>query len=391
MLTKPFDQITADDIRELCTTKAYESPLLEFKRELPAERNRPDPWLNGGDFTAYARDRLFREMIAFANAQGGTLVLGIEETRDKPPRAASIRPLPRFHDLATRMEDAARACIDPVLPGLRVRGIETGSPGEGVVIFRTLASPVGPHRVASDGHAFIRRGASSVKMTMREIQDLTLDLARGADRLDAIFRERASGFEEWWQRASGENGACRITAVPLGGFPGLPRLSGDPNEFPVRTRFRANYGADVDLTGPSFGGFRQIVRGSRRYEQDNDSARLDIFESGLIDLWYRHQPTGSRHHFFIGWLLGACLSVLDAIGTARSMANVPEWDFAIELRLTERPEQHELAVERFLWADYPSAGLVAPTGRRKSKNSRSGFPAFPTETSATVRLSCKWC
>jgi hypothetical protein len=228
-------------------------------------------------------------------------------------------------------------------------------------------------------------------MTMREIQDLTLDLARGADRLDAIFRERASGFEEWWQRASGENGACRITAVPLGGFPGLPRLSGDPNEFPVRTRFRANYGADVDLTGPSFGGFRQIVRGSRRYEQDNDSARLDIFESGLIDLWYRHQPTGSRHHFFIGWLLGACLSVLDAIGTARSMANVPEWDFAIELRLTERPEQHELAVERFLWADYPSAGLVAPTGRRKSKNSRSGFPAFPTETSATVRLSCKWC
>jgi hypothetical protein len=170
-------------------------------------------------------------------------------------------------------------------------------------------------------------------MTMREIQDLTLDLARGADRLDAIFRERASGFEEWWQRASGENGACRITAVPLGGFPGLPRLSGDPNEFPVRTRFRANYGADVDLTGPSFGGFRQIVRGSRRYEQDNDSARLDIFESGLIDLWYRHQRTSSRQHFFIGWLLGAYLSVLDAIGRARSMANVPEWDFAIEFTL----------------------------------------------------------
>ena len=135
-----------------------------------------------GQLTAYARDRLFREVIAFANAQGGTLVLGAEETREKPPRAANICPLPRIHDLATRMEDAAHACIDPVLPGLRVRGIETGSPGEGVVIFRTLASPIGPHRVASDGHAYIRRGASSVKMTMREIQDLTLDLARGVDR-----------------------------------------------------------------------------------------------------------------------------------------------------------------------------------------------------------------
>jgi hypothetical protein len=333
MLTKPFDQITADDIHDLCTRRAYENQLLEFKRELPAERNRPDPWLTGGDFTAYARDQLFREIVAFANAQGGTLVLGIEQTKDEPPRASGIRPLPRIYDLATRMEDAARACIDPVLPGVQIRGIETSGSGEGVVIFRTLASPFGPHRVEREGHAYIRRGASSVKMTMREIQDLTLDLARGADRLDAVFRERASGFEEWWQRANGENGVCRITAMPLGGFPGLPRLSGDPNAFPIKTRFRGNYGTDVDLTGPSIGGFRQIVRGLRRYEQDNDSARIDVFESGLIDLWYRHQPTNSRHHFFIGWILGAYLCVLEAIDTARSMASVPEWEFAIEFTL----------------------------------------------------------
>jgi hypothetical protein len=33
-------------------------------------------------------------------------------------------------------------------------------------------------------------------MTMREIQDLTLDLARGADRLESIFRERHAAFKE---------------------------------------------------------------------------------------------------------------------------------------------------------------------------------------------------
>src|ERR1700730_716772 len=111
--------------------RSYENQLLEFKRELPAERNRPDPWLTGGDFTAYARDQLFREIVAFANAQGGTLVLGIEQTKDEPPRASGIRPLPRIYDLATRMEDAARACIDPVLPGVQIRGIETSGSGEG--------------------------------------------------------------------------------------------------------------------------------------------------------------------------------------------------------------------------------------------------------------------
>jgi hypothetical protein len=230
------------------------------------------------------------------------------------------------------MEDAARACIDPVLPGLQVRGIEIGGSGEGVVVFRTLASPVGPHGIEREGHAFVRRGASSVKMTMREIQDRTLDLARGAERLDAIFRERAAGFEEWWQYANGQIGVCRITATPLGGFPGFPRLSGDPNEFPIRTRFRGNYGADVDLSGPSLGGFRQIVRGFRRYEHEG-SARIDVFESGLVDLWYRHQPVASGHHFYIGWLLGAYLAVLDAIDRARSMADTPEWEFAIEFVL----------------------------------------------------------
>jgi hypothetical protein len=333
MLAKPFDQINADDVRDLCARSAYEAQLLEFKQELPAQRGRPDPWITGGDFTPYARDRLFREAVAFANAQGGVLVLGIEETKDKPPRAAAIRPLPRIHDLATRMEDAARACIDPVLPGLLIRGIEVGATGEGVLIFRVPASPLGPHRVASDGHAFIRRGASSVQMTMREIQDLTLDLARGAERLDTIFRERASGFTEWLRRADGESGACRITAAPLGSFPGLPPFSGDPNPFPVETQFRGSYGtANIDLSAPPLIRIRPIVRGIRRYDQ-NDSARVDVFKSGLIDFWYRHAPVSSQFHFSLGWLLGAYLSVLDSIDTSRSMANAPDWEFAIEFAL----------------------------------------------------------
>src|ERR1700747_705791 len=106
--------------------------------------------------------------------------------------------------------------------------------GRGVLIFCVTPSPAGPHRVASDGHAYIRRGASSVKMTMREIQDLTIDLLRGADRLESIFRERHAAFKESLDFVNTEHGACRITAVPLGAFPGIPRVSGHPNDFPIR-------------------------------------------------------------------------------------------------------------------------------------------------------------
>lgn len=336
MLDKNFNQIISEDVTNLCRDGVYENQLLEFKRDLPAERNRPDPWLTGGDFAAYARDHLLREVIAFANAQGGTVIVGVDQTRDDPPRAAAICPLPRIHDLATRMENAARACIDPVLLGLQIRGIEVGGgTGEGVLLFRTGPSPAGPHRVANDGHAYIRRGASSVKMTMREIQDLTLDLARGADRLENVFCQRETGFKGSLECVNTEHGACRITAVPLGGFPGIPRLSGNPSDFPIRTRFQVNFGVDLDLAGPSTDRFRQVVRGFR-WSKDDNSVKYEVYESGLIDLWYRHSPVGGhgpRVHFYIGWLLGAYLSVLDAIDTARTLANVPEWEFVVEFVL----------------------------------------------------------
>jgi hypothetical protein len=334
MIDKNFEQITPDDITKMAADGVYENQFLEFKRDLPGERGRPDPWSTGGDFTAYARDQLLREVIAFANAQGGTVILGIDETPEDPPRVAAICPIPRVHDLATRMQNAARACIDPVLPGLQIRGIEMGGvASEGVLLFRTGPSAAGPHRIANDGHAYIRRGASSVKMTMREIQDLTIDLLRGADRLDSVFRERGASFKESLEILNTEHGACRITAVPLGGFPGVPRLSGNPDDFPITTRFRANLGTDVDFTGPSLDRFRQIVRGFR-WTKDDNSVRFEVYESGLIDLWYRQPPVDrSRVHFSIGWLLGAYLSVLDAVDTARIMANAPGWEFAVEFIL----------------------------------------------------------
>ena len=140
------------------------------------------------------------------------------------------------------MQNAARACIDPVLPGLQIRGIEVGgAAGEGVLLFRTGPSPAGPHRVANDGHAYIRRGASSVKMTMREIQDLTIDLLRGADRLESVFRQRQAAFKESLEFVNTEHGACRITAVPMGAFPGNTPAIREAERFPDQDSLRGEF------------------------------------------------------------------------------------------------------------------------------------------------------
>ncbi len=351
MIDKTFDQVTPEDITQLTTDGFYEGQLLEFKRDLPGEHGRPDPWLSGGDFKAYALDRLLREVIAFANAQGGNLIVGMDESRDDPPRAKSICPLPRIHDLATRMQNAAQSCIDPVLPGLQIRGIEVGgAPGEGILLFRTGASQAGPHRVTSDGHAYIRRGASSVKMAMREIQDLTIDLLRGADRLESIFRQREAGFKETLEFVNSEQGACRITAVPLGTFPSVPRLSGNPGDFLIRTRFRVNFGIDLDLAGPTTDRFRQIVRGFRWSNHEN-SVRYEVYETGLIDLWYRHaQWTGREFTFLLAgsWALTSRCS-MPSIESA-TWRTCPSGNSPSNSSWTESQVRPAMAAVRCRWA-----------------------------------------
>jgi predicted HTH transcriptional regulator len=127
------------------------------------------PWFTGGDIGDHARNEILAEVIAFANAQGGSVVLGIEETPDKPPRAHAITPMPRVGELARRFEDQARSCIDPPLPRLQIRAIETDGQKGGVVVFRVSPSRAAPHRLTTTRESFVRRGSSSVRMTIGDI------------------------------------------------------------------------------------------------------------------------------------------------------------------------------------------------------------------------------
>jgi len=335
MLTKPIDQIVASDVQALCDRGAYESESLEFKRDLPGDTGQADSWNAGGKVKEKARDSLFREIVAFANAQGGTLVLGIEETKDKPSRAKEIMPVSRVHELADRLQEAARGCIEPPLGSLQIRSVETQEDGKGVVIFRTAASLAGPHRVRREGHAFIRRGPSSVQMTMREIQDLTLDLARGAERLEGKFVERAALFEEWVRTSATEVGAFRITAMPLAGFPGVSEIMTQGRVPGIQGRSRHNVmidSATVECTSLPQGAIRPIVRGFRLHAQD-DSTRTDVLSSGLVDMWSRHPPVEGKH-FYVHWMLGSYLFVLSLIESFRTITNSPDFEFALEFSLS---------------------------------------------------------
>ena len=191
---RPID-LTPDDIRRVCDDQVPETAEIEFKEALSAKGGR-DPWKERRELDKRARDELLKHAVGLANAQGGHLLLGIAENRDKPACAAALNPVPDCADLAERLRRAAPACIEPPIPILEVVGIPTEEDGSGVVVVAAPKSRAAPHRLFADRECYVRRNDSTVKMTMREIQDLTINLERGLGAIDARFRERRRRFME---------------------------------------------------------------------------------------------------------------------------------------------------------------------------------------------------
>ena len=221
ILSKPIDHITAGDIRSLVTSRVPEGERMEFKRELPAKgKSDPDPWMTGQKKIGQpAKAQILKEVVSFANAYGGVLVLGMEEDRSStPPVAKAICAIPKCEELAERFRVIFRDRVEPKLPSCDIFAVVTSGADDGVVVFRVPRSRLAPHRVKGTWVCPVRRWDRSEEMSMREIQDMTLNVARGLERLDKRLQRRARRFEsEFRVLHSSDNayGYC-ITAIPVG-------------------------------------------------------------------------------------------------------------------------------------------------------------------------------
>lgn len=218
--SKSADQIGPNDIQSLIDLEVPEGQHIEFKETLPAEEGSVDPWIrtNGKKgMGKYARDCLLEEVVAFANAYGGVLILGVEESSSEPPVATNLKPLPNCADLVGRLRQAFRDCVEPQIPRIEIFAVATKD-DEGVVFIRVGKSRIAPHRVWPTRSCKIRRADRSEEMSMREIQDMTLNLSRGVQRVESQLIKRAKCFPQEWQWINSPQVAfgIRATAVPLG-------------------------------------------------------------------------------------------------------------------------------------------------------------------------------
>ena len=220
MLSKPADQIGVPDIKSLIASNVPEGEQVEFKESLATEKGTVEPWMEGKEKIGnQAKEVLLKEAVGFANAYGGAVLLGIGESEAKPPVAARIVPIQRCADLAERLKLVFRDCVEPQLSRIDIFAVPTEGE-KGVVIIRVGKSRLAPHRVRFKKIRIcpIRRSDRCEEMSMREIQDMTLNVSRGLERLEKRLLERSERFRQEFERlhTPGNAWGIRLTAAPVG-------------------------------------------------------------------------------------------------------------------------------------------------------------------------------
>lgn len=337
LFTKSIDEITPDDVAALIGEP--ESGDLEFKGMLSNEDGTPDRWITEGDgIGRHARNSILKAAVAFANAQGGHLIIGVGESDERPPRAEHIIPIDRCCDLAERVRDQLRDCIEPKLATALVRGVVTDGLHRGVVVLRIPGSIHAPHRSRGDLECYLRRNDRSEKMTMREIQDLTRLRDRGAILLDQKFATAAQGFRNvLWRDPHTRAFGVRVTGFPIEPLE-LGRVSGRRGLVPIWSSFQLKPGkAHYELPVPvTVGAPTPIFRGVRVQGQfDDRSASLSIYSDGAVDARFFTVPHTTEHEDFLrgGEILNVAANTLLNIDIARRFSGSSALEYGIEVEV----------------------------------------------------------
>jgi predicted HTH transcriptional regulator len=189
LATIPIETITFEDLKDLLGTE--EGFRLEFKEALATDDGRADRWMTDQSRVGnVARDDLTREIVAFANAYGGILIVGVKETDDNPKRAKSIAEpqIPNVVDCAEQLDRSLRSIIEPPLPMIEVRGIVSEA-DRGVLVIRVSASSSAPHGFGRPSAAYVRRGSNAEPLMMRDLQSIFVERRTRLERMNAR-RER---------------------------------------------------------------------------------------------------------------------------------------------------------------------------------------------------------
>ena len=227
---------------------------------------------------------------------------------------------------------------------MEVRGIETpdGAEGAGVVLFRVPPSRRAPHRLRPTLHSYLRRADRTEEMTMVEVQDMSVRLARGGEAIKERLEESRQHYLSvvtLWDRESVREVGVRATVLPVGGNVHIDRVYRVEKLTLLRPTIRATIDGEAQELWVPQGNvlprlsFRPVLRGGMRIT-DTDERHVTaetIFSDGLVEFVYKYiEQTEAIFAHQVVALAANALIVADA---ARQVAGVPGAELILDVEL----------------------------------------------------------
>jgi hypothetical protein len=245
--------------------------------------------------------------------------------------------------------------IDPQIPVIEIAAVPIDGEA-GVVAVRVPRSRNAPHRCKATLACYVRRHDRTEMLTMREIQDLTLQLDRGLGAIEQRFRERAETIERWKRP---DALILRATGIPLAPVE-IPGVPGDTRVYPILSRFQGTFanGTSAVAQFPAYlGQWRPILRGARCSNDDSHGCYLELQRDGLVEFVFAVEDD-PRLRIYAAWVMGLACNALVAIEKARQAAGAPTVEYGLDLAIYAR--LRPLPVGSYRDNSYDSWGPINP-------------------------------
>lgn len=354
LFNKPLSELGPDDIDALVHRGDSEDQYTEFKEQPPGKA---DTWQK-------ATSDLASEVVAFANADGGVLVLGIKEEGNQ---ATGVEPIPDAEKVANSLHRSFTSIIDPYPVGLEVAAVPYNEIG-GVIVARVPASPEAPHGV-KDKQRFrvtVRRGEEAKPLDMRDIQLHTLETRRRADDAEQRLEARRAAFWELPMHDGLVPAGYRITVTPARAVYRVPELRAVSTAQPIPNGLRWRIHAEPLPPTEGYTVFhRALSRGWRPCLRGMIAAAdvgragfvaFSTFEDGTVDVV--RVPAASES-VVSGWpLLGDYLGAVELATMLRETAGAGRAELMIDAEFATigptAPEMNPAAVDLHLSVSMPN-------------------------------------
>ncbi len=312
MIEQPIDTINEAALQRLIDNQVSEGRDLEFKRELPG----------GND---EATREFLADVTAFANAQGGDIIYGLDEANGAAADLPGVEA--DDHDAAIlRLEGKLQTGVDPRLIGVRTQWVPLAN-GRGALVLRIPGSLSAPHRVTYKGGArfFGRNSRGKYELDVHDLRHAFTDAAQLPQQFRQLHAEAIAGsqgadmpfaveeaptavisvaplglFRE--ERRIAVNRENAVVPVRVGAFSALDTIDGVLVHAPVSEAGRVGSYALTYRTGRTDSAF--VIGGVRRNNgEDWRTCWPATFEQGLQSMTNATQMQLRQHGIEGPWVI----------------------------------------------------------------------------------------